>query len=137
MSRNRCWWLVAVAIAILAAVLSCGDRDPRPLARGEAPWPSPAVSAPPVVAPAPTPTPTVEPVGFLSGEGSSLVPEQIEPGTYQSPGPSGKWACYAFVLDDKGRVMDPAVMRGQTTVVVPAGAGSVKAQHCQPFVRVR
>lgn len=128
--RNRCWWLVAVAVAILAAVVSCGDREPRPLARGEAPWPSPAVSAAPVASSAPV-------RGFLSGEGSSLVPEQLAPGTYQSPGPSGHFACYAFVLDAKGQIMDPAVMRGQTTVVVPVGAGSVKAQHCLPFKRVR
>lgn len=129
--RNRCWWLVAVlAVAALAAVVSCGDREPRPLARGEAPWPSPAVSAAPVAS-------SAAGGGFLAGDGTSLVPEQLAPGTYQSAGPVGRLACYAYVLDEKGGMTDMQAMRGPTVLVVPEGAAGAKAEHCQPFVRVR
>lgn len=126
--RNRCWWLVVVAL--LLALVGCGEREPRPLLRGEAPWPGTTVSAAPVASPTAA-------GGFLAGNGESLVPEQLAPGTYQSPGPVGRLACYAYVLDEKGRATDMHAMRGPTVLVVPEGAAGARAQHCLPFVKVR
>lgn len=126
--RNRCWWLVVVAL--LLALVGCGEREPRPPLRGEAPWPGTTVSAAPVATSAPV-------AGFLSGDGSSLVPEQLEPGTYQSPGPVGQLACYAYLLDAKGRTAGMEAQRGETVLVIPEGARGAKAKNCHPFVKMR
>lgn len=137
-TRDRVWIVAATVIvvaALSAGALWAGQYAPRPQGRGEAPWPSPAVSAPTVAVPAVV----VAPDGGLPGEGELLVPEQVQPGTYQSAGPSGSLpSCYVVVRDAQGSSMGmPRVGKGSVVAVIPEGASQVEISGCQPFTRVR
>lgn len=127
--------VLAVAVVALVVVLvGRGEYVPRPQGRGEAPRPSAAVSAPAVTSAAPVPVAVVD---GLPGDGELLVPEQVAPGVYQSPGPSGRTACYAFAYDAGGKTVDQSVARGSTLLTVGASVRSVEVSGCQPFVKVR
>lgn len=120
---------VAVGLAlafVLSGVIRAGQGpSPRP----EGPRPSGPVSA--------AESGPQRPVGFLSGDGESLVPDQVVPGTYLSAGPSGGPSCYAEAVGPNGQHLEQRVQKGQTVLVVPAGAVSVLAHFCQPFQKVR
>ena len=114
-------------LAVVLSVVIRGAEGPAPSAGG--PRPSGAVSA--------AESKPAAPVGFLSGDGESLVPDQVVPGTYVSAGPSGTRSCYAEAVGPKGQHLEQKVQKGQTVLVVPDGAVSVVAHFCQPFERVR
>jgi hypothetical protein len=121
--------MVGLLLAVvLSVVIRGGQEGPSP--RPDGPRPSGPVSAA-------ESGPSAGLVGFLSGDGESLVPDQVQPGMYLSAGPSGTTSCYAEAVGPNGQHLAQKVQKGQTVLVVPASAASVVAHFCQPFQKVR
>jgi len=91
--------------------------------------------APPAVTVTEPPPP---PKDAFGGDGTFLVGSEVQPGTYESPGPAagGIGEC-SYSVNRQGSGIDSIITNGnsagQTVVQVPAGAFSVFTQGCQPF----
>lgn len=88
------------------------------------------------VAPASAAAPAAS-TASIAGDGQFIVGSQIQPGTYQSPGPSAEHdTCYWFKKDATGKDVGGDSGKGPTILVVAATDKIISTSFCKPFAKV-
>lgn len=96
------------------------------------PTPAPAPATPPAPK-LPEMTPQMPTKTSIPGDGTFLVGEDIEPGTYRTAGPDG-FGCYWERLGDLsggiGSIVDNGIAQGSTVVKIASSDAAFRTQGC-------
>ncbi|MFJ8668278.1 hypothetical protein [Streptomyces sp. NPDC093600] len=132
-------------IGVLIGLAGKGeDENPPPPATTAAPT-APGQSRIPERSPERAPTPgdtSTASGGEIPGEGTFLVGEEIEPGTYRSAGgadesfPSCYWARLRGTTGNPDEVIANHASKGQTTVTILASDRAFLTQGCKPWSKI-
>lgn len=75
----------------------------------------------------------------IPGDGTFLVGEEVEPGTYRSAGPTGEvcyWARLKGTTGDGDEIIANSTSKGQSTVTVLASDKAFQSDGCQAWKRI-
>ncbi|GAA4784300.1 hypothetical protein GCM10023200_17400 [Actinomycetospora chlora] len=139
--RRRRWpWIVGGLLLLLVIIVSTSPTTPS-TPTPAAPTPAAASAAPSAAAPAQVTPPSGPATSF--GDGTHVVGEDIEPGTYRTAGPAdgGMGMCYWSRLRNTSGELDGIIANGvptgPSTVTIRSGDAAFETTGCQTWTKTR